>query len=252
MKQDRPALLAAGTSHIGRRQSNQDAFVTDARLGLFAVADGMGGYAGGEVASSLAIDALSSFIKRNQADDNVTWPYGLDSELSLDENMIAVATRLANDRIALRRIDELAQMGSTISILLVRDQRVIVGHIGDSRVYRLRDGVLEQLTSDHTLYAQLVAEGHDMPPPEEYPYSNVITRALGASGDADVLTVEVRTGDRFLLCTDGLTGPLGDDELAAIIAAHDPAEASRRLVERAYEAGGSDNITAVVVELEAR
>lgn len=245
-------LHSAGISHIGRRHSNEDGFFRDERLGLFVVADGMGGYAGGEVASDLAIDALATFIRRNHADDNVTWPYGFDGSLSLEENMVAVAVRLANDRIALRRIGELAQMGSTISLLLVREGRIIIGHIGDSRVYRVRDGSIEQLTSDHTLYAQLIAEGHDLPPPSEYPYSNIVTRALGACGNADVLTEPVRAGDRFVLCTDGLTGPLSDDAIARIVATNEPDRAAELLVEGAYAAGGSDNITAVVVAISHR
>src|SRR5262249_25970716 len=135
----------------GRRTNNEDAVCANADLGLFVVADGMGGYEGGEVASAIAVAAIHDLVRRTAGDDDATWPYKLDPERTLAENEVIVATRLAADQIAQRRSGVLAQMGSTVALLrFVRDCAVI-GHVGDSRVYRLRAGGLSQLTVDHSL-----------------------------------------------------------------------------------------------------
>ena len=245
-------LRSTALTHVGRRQNNEDSLICEPSLGLYAVADGMGGYEGGEVASQLAVQTLVEFVKRNQVDDDVTWPYKLDCALSLDENLAITAARLAHDQIACRRSGRLAQMGSTLAMMLLRDRsRAIVAHIGDSRVYRLRHGKLEQLTVDHSMYEELARTGTpDLPSRRDFPYSNVITRALGISGKADVMTIDLRPGDLYLLCTDGLCETMETAEMARILTSHTFDDACRVLVEAAYTSGGRDNITAVLVKCQ--
>ena len=155
-------LIASACTFVGRRKRNEDAYVLDAELGLFAVADGMGGYSGGEVASHIAVTALAEFWAASVDGDN-TWPYALDRSLGRHENRIDAAVRLANRRICERRTGELRNMGSTVVMLAIRPGKAICGHLGDSRIYRLRRGDagprLTQLTRDHSLYEQLREAG---------------------------------------------------------------------------------------------
>ncbi len=245
-------LSTTALTHIGRRQNNEDAWISDRTLGLFAVADGMGGYEGGEVASQLAVETLVDFIRRNDSDRDVTWPYALERELSLGENMAKIAARLAHREIAHRRQGRLAQMGSTLAMFLVREhRRAIIAHIGDSRVYRLRNGALEQLTVDHSMYEELVRAGTpDLPPRSEFPYTNVITRALGISGCADVQTIQLCKGDVYLLCTDGLSEIVAPNYMAKVLRTRSLERACRKLVDAAYQGGGRDNITAVLIRCD--
>lgn len=240
-------LTSLACTHIGRRTNNEDNYCVVDSAGLFAVADGMGGYEGGEVASKLAIDALRDFVERNTADDDVTWPYALDHALSLEENMLLVGVRLAHEHITSRRNGRLAQMGATLAAMIVRHRRAVIAHIGDSRVYRLRDGQLIQLTRDHSLYQELLDSGTEVPSRDDFRYRNIVTRALGIEGMPEVTTTELSAGDVYLLCSDGLSDPLSDDDIAAVLRGGGTS-ACRDLVERAYAAGGSDNITAVVVQ----
>jgi serine/threonine protein phosphatase PrpC len=239
-------------THTGRRANNEDAHCALPQLGLFAVADGMGGYEGGEIASHLAIDTLADFFARHEGDEEITWPFATRKGLSFDENLILAGTRMAHRAIAARRSGRLSQMGSTLAALVVREGVAITGHVGDSRVYRLRQGALEQLTRDHSLYAELQASGMpDLPPRERCPFSHVITRALGLSDDAspDLKRWELLPGDVYLLCTDGLTEVVQKERIAHILHNQPVARACEMLVEEAYEGGGKDNITAVVVRV---
>lgn len=245
-------LHSHARTHVGRRDNNEDSLFSDSSLGLFAVADGLGGYEGGEVASQLAIQTLVEFVKRNQADAEATWPYALDPGLSFEENMAIAAARLAHERIAGRRTGKLAQMGSTLALLLAsHDDSATVAHIGDSRVYRLRHGRLQRLTIDHSFYEELLRTGEpNLPPRHEFPYTNIITRALGISGPAEVQTIDLAPGDVYLLCTDGLTEVVDETRIAQVLATQPLDTACRTLVEAAYDDGGKDNITAVVVRCE--
>jgi serine/threonine protein phosphatase PrpC len=249
-------LQSAARTHLGRRQNNEDAFCLQPETGLFAVADGMGGYEGGEVASRLAVEALGSVCGKLTRDAEATWPYAADPALTLGENLLTVAVRHANDRVLEQRTGLLSSMGSTVAALLVDPRspqpEAVIGHVGDSRVYRLRDGVLEPLTRDHSLYCDLLAQGADLPPKHEYPYANVITRALGMDAlQPEVRRERLRPGDTFLLCTDGLLEKLPETVLAALLALPDVASACERLVAEAYARGGKDNITCVVVRVTA-
>jgi len=234
-------------SIAGRRPNNEDAVCARADLGLFVVADGMGGYEGGEVASSLAVEAIHELVRRTASDNDVTWPFAIDPSKSVAENEVMVATRLAAERITQRRVGVLRSMGSTVAVLRVAGDRAIVAHVGDSRVYRLRAGALAQLTVDHSLLAQMIAAG--MPPAdiEGFQFRHVVTRALGTEhAEPEVQRYALEPGDRFLLCSDGLSEVLEPAEIAALLAA--PAEqACRGLVDAAYAAGSRDNISAIVV-----
>lgn len=255
-------LDAFALSVAGRRSNNEDAICSRPELGLFVVADGMGGYEGGEVASAIAVDAICELVRRTHGDKDVTWPYKIDPARTVDENEIVVATRLANERITLRREGELASMGSTVAVLRIapameRDgftpargaARAVICHVGDSRVYRLRGGALQQLTIDHSLLAQLIASGAPPPDPEHFPWRHVVTRALGTpTGEPDVQLDHALPGDVYMLCSDGLSEVLTPAAITRMLA--QPAErACRELVDAAFDAGSRDNISAIVVRV---
>ena len=246
-------LIASASTTVGRRKRNEDAYVLDAELGLFAVADGMGGYSGGEVASHIAVSSLAEFWAASLDTDN-TWPYAFDRSLGLHENRIDAAVRLANRRICARREGELRNMGSTLAALIVRPKAAIVAHLGDSRIYRLRGGALTQLTRDHSLYEQLREAGADLPPLDQFAYANVVTRALGAAEHdrPELQTLDLVDGDRYLVCSDGLSGVLGPAEIAALLADTAIEAVADALVEAAFAAGSRDNITAIVVHVRRR
>jgi len=234
-------------SITGRRSSNEDAICAAPELGLFVVADGMGGYEGGEVASALTIEAIHELVRRTAGDADVTWPYKIDPALTVGENELMVATRLAADRIAARRTGDLGEMGSTVAAMLFTREHAVIAHVGDSRVYRLRDGALQQLTTDHSLVAQLMTNGMSAEEAERCPWRHVVTRALGTtSAEPEVQREPARPGDAYLLCSDGLSEVLAPAEIAALLTL--PVEqACRALVDAAYAAGSRDNISAIVV-----
>ena len=252
------SFIASAHTFVGRRKHNEDAYLMDPRGGLFAVADGMGGYAGGEVASRLAVEALAEFFTHSGDDPDATWPHAMDPALSFDENRVDAAVRLANRRICAQREGRLADMGATIALVALQPRGAIVAHLGDSRVYRLRTGpqgpVLEQLTRDHSLYEQLKEAGAALPPLAEFAYANVITRALGpqTAERPELRRVSLLVGDRLLLCTDGLSGALSEDRIAAMLAEGPVEEVCERLVHEAFLAGSRDNITAIVVAIEGK
>ncbi len=244
-------LLSHAITTPGRRSNNEDDLCAVPRLGLFAVADGLGGYEGGEIASALTVEIFERFVERNERDPSGTWPCKEDKQRSFTENVLRAAAMEAHHSIVSRRTGPLRQMGSTVAALLVSGTTAAIAHVGDSRVYRLRNGALEPLTRDHSVWAEMVAAGRDLPPRHEFPFKNQITRALGLEGNsiADTRVIEVATGDRFLLCTDGLYDPFEDDALARLLGEGEVEGCCKRLVELAYEKGSADNITAVIVEV---
>ena len=226
----------AGFTDPGRkRRRNEDSYVIEPPL--FAVADGMGGAQAGEVASRLAAAAFREF---HDADD-------LDPE----ERLVAIIQE-ANRRIYERAADdsEVSGMGTTITAALVGDTGLAIGHVGDSRAYRLRGSRFEQLTDDHSLVADLVRSGRLTPEEADvHPQRSVITRALGTDQqvDVDTFTVPVETGDLFLLCSDGLTTMVDDEEIRDLVTrAKDLDQAGKGLVKAANKAGGEDNVTVVL------
>ncbi|MBZ0119560.1 MAG: protein phosphatase 2C domain-containing protein [Sandaracinaceae bacterium] len=238
----------AARTHVGRRPNNEDSLLEDPLHGIFAVADGMGGYEGGEIASKMVVETLERFFVRNDEDAELTWPFGADADLTLRENALAVSLKLANREVHARRRGHLAQMGSTVVALAVDGPRVALAHVGDSRIYRLREGAIERLTRDHSLVEEMRERGMHGTPEG---IGHIVTRAIGASPDTEPeLRRELaREGDTFLLCSDGVTDVLDDEAIAGLLSLSTAERACEAIVEAAYEAGGSDNITAIVIRL---
>ena len=232
-------LHSKGLTDPGRRRRhNEDAFVCEPPL--FAIADGMGGAQAGELASRLAAAAVG----RGEASDLT----GGDRVVAL----IDAANRSVYDRAAAD--ESVSGMGTTMTVALVEEDQVWIGHVGDSRAYLLRDGALEQVTEDHSLVAELVRSGRLSPDEAgDHPHRSVITRALGTDPDVavDVMPVPTQPGDVFVLCSDGLTTMVDDDTILELLGQHrdDLDAAARTLIDRANDAGGEDNITVVLFEV---
>jgi PPM family protein phosphatase len=243
----------AGETNVGRKRNhNEDNLAIFSEFGLYVVADGMGGHASGEVASKMAVDTLKEFFSATSDDPERTWPYKMDRSKGYEENRLITGIKLANLRIfeAAQRDAKQRGMGTTIVSIFTVIDGVYVAHVGDSRVYRIRDGKIEQLTEDHSLLNDYVKMKR-LTPAEiaNFPHKNVIVRALGMKDTVKVDTrFEVpRANDIVLLCTDGLSGPVNDDQILEIVdKSTDLRTASRRLIESANENGGPDNITCVL------
>lgn len=248
-------LRAQGISDLGTtRKTNEDFLFSDETLGLFIVADGMGGHAAGEVASRLAVEAVEGFIRRSQADRDFSWPYGIDANLGYDGNRLRTAINLANRRVfrAAESHDDYTGMGSTIVAALVVGRRLSIGSVGDSRLYLWSDATLTPLTEDDTWVGMLRAQNVGIDPAvlARHPMRHVLTSVLGAREEITVHISErdLRDGDVLLLCSDGLHGPVPEDVIAArLLAAGDLTELARGLVQEALDRGGRDNVTVLLV-----
>ena len=238
--------VAAGTD-VGRvRAGNEDSLYADAdaERGLFIVADGMGGHAAGEVASEMAVQIVARELTSVRDLSGPTPP-----------TRMAESLREANKAIYERTIVEADKqgMGTTASCMVMGGGRWIIGHIGDSRVYLLRDGVFQQVTKDHSYVQEQVDAGFLTPEQARYhPYSNVITRCVGANAlvEADVLQGDLQNGDVYLLCSDGLTGMVEDPQLRKILETKGtPGRMVDAMITEANRRGGLDNITAIVVQV---
>jgi protein phosphatase len=248
-------VRAAAISETGPvRPINEDRYICDEDLGLFVVADGMGGHSAGEVASQLAVEAVEAFMRRSRDDRDFSWPYGVDPNLSFDANRLKTAVCLANRRVfrAAESRDEYTGMGTTIAAALVVGSRMTIGHAGDSRAYSFANGRLLQLTRDDSWVETLKALGQvpDSHTAADHAMRNVLTNVLGARDHAEVHILE-RTqapGEWIVLCSDGVHGVLDEARMAAIIGeGDDPAAVARALVDAALASGGRDNTTAVLV-----
>jgi protein phosphatase len=255
-----PSLTWAVISDPGlKRTSNEDSYSTRPDVGLFVVADGMGGHVAGEVASRVAVEAIEAFIQETAgADRNRTWPFPFDPSISLEANRLRAAFRLANRKIASAIADsqDLRGMATTASAVLLGARSASVAHVGDSRVYVLRNGGLEQITHDHSWVEEQVRAGTLTPTAaRQHPWRNVVTRALsgGEDPEVDVTEVSPRTGERYLLCSDGLFTVVPDHHIAELLGTQGlPLESiAQSLVEAANEAGGPDNITALILQIDA-
>ena len=242
-----------GETDVGRkRDHNEDTFSIFADLGLYVVADGMGGHASGEVASALAVATLHEFFKSTADDPERTWPYRMDRARGYEENRLITGIKLSNLRIFEHAQQNKGQrgMGTTVVSLFAVEDGAYVAHVGDSRVYRIRDGQIEQLTEDHSLlndYRKMKRLTDDEI--ENFPHKNVIVRALGMRDTVRVDTRFERTrrGDTLLLCSDGLSGPVTDDEILSIVEnGGDVASTTNALIAAANANGGPDNVTCVV------
>ncbi len=250
--------LAAGISDVGlQRDHNEDSFAILKEHTLFIVADGMGGHRAGDVASRLATEAMVDFF-RSTATDDFTWPFAFDARMSEEENRLLTGIRLANRQIIERsnRSRELSGMGTTVVSCLFspKKKKMYIGHVGDSRAYRVRQGQIRQMTRDHSLVNDYLLAMPELTEEQksELP-KNVITRALGMQEQVavDIQCDDAELGDCYVLCSDGLSGMIDDGEILSVIAGTPDLEtACRKLVVMANEHGGEDNITALVVRIE--
>lgn len=245
---------AAKTDVGMKRAHNEDYFSLVEDEHLFLVCDGMGGHASGEVASKMAAETLGEFFQRTRDDEDATWPYKLDRSLSYTENRLACGIKLANLRVheASNRDLRFHGMGTTCVSALLASGRIHVAHAGDSRAYRVRGGKITQLTRDHSLLEDYKEAKPDLTEEEErnFPHKNVITRALGMRDAIQVAisTHAIMTDDKYLLCTDGLSGMVDDPTvLEIVIGAASLERAVSELIDAANRNGGVDNITALLI-----
>jgi serine/threonine protein phosphatase PrpC len=244
-----------GQSDIGcRRQINEDSFLLDDELGLYVVADGMGGQNAGEVASKMAVDVVTRFISRSRDSDGLTWPFGIDPELSVNGNRIRTAVMMANRRVW-KEADsrpEFMGMGTTIVTVLAELGVLTFCSAGDSRAYRIRDRVIEQITTDDSWIQAAVLAGAPINDRlQQHPMRNLVTKAVGAKETIDLEIDErpFQNDDLYLLCSDGLHGVIPDTKILEIVLASEGnlEKAVTNLIAAANASGGKDNITAVLL-----
>jgi len=253
----RPVLEAFGLSNPGPvRKTNEDSFVVDEQLQLFVVADGMGGHSAGEVASSLAVETIVGFIRGTEEDGELSWPYGIEPELSFSGNRLRTATHLANRRVfrVAERHDEYTGMGTTVVSALIAGTRLAVTHAGDSRLYVYAGGHLTQLTRDDTWAATVLAPDSGGPHGRvPQAIRHVLTNVLGARERADIHITErdLSGGELILLCSDGLHGVIDDRALCGMLRAGvKPSDVVPQLIDAALAAGTRDNVTAVLIRYD--
>ncbi len=247
----------SGETNVGmKRDHNEDAYYLPETERLAIVADGMGGHASGEVASRMAVETIAGFFKETQDEQEITWPFKIDRGHQHNLNRMVTAIKLANLKIheEAEKNPACRGMGTTVVSTLFADDAIIIGHVGDSRLYRLREGTFDQLTEDHSLLNDYIKMKHLSP--EEiaaFPHKNVIVRALGMKStiQVDVIAEQGRLGDVYLLCSDGLSGMLADTDIATLVANQPDLDAlCEQLVSTANQNGGLDNITVVAVRVE--
>lgn len=241
-----------------QREHNEDSFTVLNEYGLFVVADGMGGHLAGDVASRLAIDTISDFF-RSTANEDVTWPFHFDTNLSEEENRLLTGIRIANHQILDRseKSRECHGMGTTVvgAMFSPEKSKLFIGHVGDSRCYRVRQGQIKLLTRDHSLLNDYITAIPNLTDEQKADLpKNVITRALGMQKDVvvDLQADDPLPGDVYMLCSDGLNGMLHDDEILEIIsnAGANITSSARQLIDTANANGGEDNITVVLIHID--
>jgi len=251
--------FAAGLTDVGlQRDHNEDSFAILQDHELYIVADGMGGHRAGDVASKLATEAIVDFFRATAAED-FTWPFHFDSRMSEEENRLLTSIKIANRQIVERssRSRECHGMGTTVvgALFSGRKGKMYIGHVGDSRAYRVRGGEIRQMTRDHSLVNDYLLAMPELTEEQksELP-KNVITRALGMQEhvSVDLQGDDATVGDCYVLCSDGLSGMIEDAEILEIVSKSPSVEeACRKLIALANEHGGEDNITAVLIRIEA-
>lgn len=251
-------IEVAGTTHVGmKRNHNEDNYLILPDQNLCCVADGMGGHSSGEIASKIAVDELAEFFRLTAEDQDATWPFKMDKSRNYDENRLATGIKLANKSIFEKACSDLKfkGMGTTIVSVHFTQTSAYVGHVGDSRVYFFRQGVLKQVTEDHSLLNDYLKAKKLTPEEiENFPHKNVIVRALGMKETVlvDVAKVEPQEGDVFLLCSDGLSGMVTDPQMQEVLArTPELEEACSLLIDMANAAGGTDNVTCVLARFHA-
>lgn len=240
-----------------KRARNEDFGVANNDLGLFLVVDGMGGHAHGDVASQIVGETIQKFVADTAEYKNKTWPFEFDPHLSYNANRMKAAVGLANLHLA-QRIQEDAElrgMGATVAGALLDGDSAVISNVGDCRTYLIRDGRIQQLTSDHSWVAEQVRSGlMKQVDARRHPLRNLVTRAVSGGEDrveVDLHELPMRPNDRLLVCSDGLHGILSDEDLLECVAAHrgDPQSACDSMVALANERGAPDNVTVVVVQV---
>ncbi len=249
-------IEVSGQTHVGmKRNHNEDNLLLLPEERLFVVADGMGGHSSGEVASKIAVEEVAEFFRMTSQDLEITWPYKMDKQKNYDENRLATGVKLANMRIFEKASADTKYkgMGTTIvTVYFAKDSEVVVGHVGDSRVYFFRENTLRMITEDHSLLNDYLKAKKLTPEEiEAFPHKNVIVRALGMKDTVtvDINRVEPKDGDIFLLCSDGLSGMVPDKQIEQILQSQpDLDKACAQLIDAANANGGNDNVTCVLAQ----
>ena len=251
-------LRYAVASDPGRvRKNNEDSFLADPAVGVFAVADGMGGHAAGEVASRMALNTLQEALAKSSQSKEAEFSPDQTAVLSPPSSLLVNGIRSANQAVFQSSMEkeEYRGMGTTLVAVYFGDSVPAVAHVGDSRLYRIRSQKLEQITEDHSVVWEQYREG--LLPKEALsssPMKNIVTRALGmqATVDVDVQELEVKKGDQLLLCSDGLSDLVRDEELLRTVGevSGDLDQACHQLVQMANQLGGKDNITVLLIQIE--
>lgn len=252
-------VQAFGLSDVGKKRSkNEDHYLVNEELGLYIVADGMGGHSGGEFASRFAVNTVEEVIQSMNTDPEATVISGVNSEETDFGDRLRYAIQVASQKIYDQAMfdQELRGMGTTIVAVLVQGDRLCVAHVGDSRGYLLRGGHLKQITFDHSLVSEQMRAGLiSEKDAKNHRFKNIITRSVGYQEDVeiDLNYLEVKSGDRLLLCTDGLSNMLNDERILAIMSdKKDIREACQDLVNQANANGGDDNVTVLICEAVAQ
>src|SRR5688500_6605728 len=252
-------LSAYGLTDTGRvRKTNEDAMFWDLGLGLFVVADGMGGHNAGEVASQLCVDVVREFLNKSETDSDATMPYGVNAELSHVGNRVATALKLANATVfaTSQANPSYSGMGTTVAVAVIRGDTLTFAGVGDSRIYSWLNGELTQLTQDDSWVARMKAEnpGISQEALDSTPLRHVLTNVIGANPETAVRVHERRLaeGEVLLMCSDGLYGPLDTPSLAGLMAEPtDLEQKAQKLLLSALDAGSRDNATVLLVEYRA-
>jgi serine/threonine protein phosphatase PrpC len=250
-------IVSSGLSDVGRvRTNNEDSFRIVEALELFILSDGMGGEAHGEVASAMAVEVIQKYCEAEKEDSGVTVLEAMPENWTTQTRRLRNAVRQANHQIfqSAQKNSEQRGMGATVTAAWLKDARLSIAHVGDSRAYLLRSGNLQQLTNDHSLVAEQVRRGLITPQQaEESEMQSVLLRALGAHPEVevDVDEVEVYPRDVLMMCSDGLTRMVTEPEIAGTLQAETvPEAAAEKLISLANESGGVDNVTVIVVRFE--
>jgi len=246
-------IQAQGCSDTGVvRTSNQDRILLDEALGVYLIADGMGGHGHGEIAAELAVESAHQYVRASRESADVTWPFGFDVKRSTDENRLMTAFQLANHHVWRRTEEtpEYAGMGTTLVGAIIRDGQLAVGNVGDSRIYLIRQGRMEQITTDDTWVGNLIRNGSlTEDQARTHSMRHVLTQAVGSARPVEVRTSlhPLEDGDRILLTTDGVHGVIEEDRLAALVSHPDFEHIVPGIIQAAHDQGAPDNASCILV-----
>lgn len=244
-----------GLTDVGRkREKNEDSLLVNADLGLFMVADGMGGHLGGEYASRLAVKTVEETLAQLLRDPEATLATDSVFDRTDPGELLKYSLRVASQRIYEEACQNsnLRGMGTTAVALFIQDGKGFIAHVGDSRAYLIKNGDIRQLTADHSLVAEQLRAGFITEEElKNHKFKNIITRSVGFQNEVevDLLIRDLEAGDRFLLCSDGLTNLVEDADLQKIVAKNQPKEACKKLIDLANKRGGDDNVTVVIANI---